>query len=129
MSPSIPYARRVFFWAGIYGLVALLPMYFLEARIGQVFPPALNHPENYYGFLAVALAWQLAFIAISRDVVRFRPLMLPAIAAKFGFVLTILVLYLLGRVAAAAALPVAADLLIGLLFLVAWRRTPKGAWA
>lgn len=129
MSPSIPFARRVYFWSGLYGLVALLPMYALESHIGRAFPPALNHPENYYGFLAVALAWQLAFIAISRDVVRFRPLMLPAIAAKFGFVLTILVLYLLGRVAAAAAVPVAADLLIGLLFLVAWRRTPKGAWA
>ena len=129
MSPSESFARRVFFWAGLYGLMALLPMYALEAHIGRAFPPALNHPENYYGFIAVALAWQLAFIGISRDVVRFRPLMLPAIAAKFGFVLTILVLCLQGRVAAAAAVPVTADLLIGLLFFIAWRRTPKDAWA
>jgi hypothetical protein len=129
VSPSIPFARRVFFWAGVYGLVALLPMYFLEARIGQAFPPALNHPENYYGFLAVALAWQLAFLAISRDVVRFRPLMPVAVAAKTGFVATMLVLCLQGRIAAAAAAPAAADLLIGVLFLVAWRRTPKGVWA
>lgn len=129
MSPSIPYARRVFFWAGIYGLVALLPMCFLEARIGQVFPPALNHPENYYGFLAVALAWQLAFLAISRDVVRFRPLMPVAVAAKFGFVATVLALVLQERIATAAAAPAVADLLIGLLFLVAWRRTPTDAWA
>ena len=129
MSPSIPYARRVFFWAGIYGLVALLPMCFLEARIGQVFPPALNHPENYYGFLAVALAWQLAFLAISRDVVRFRPLMPVAVAAKFAFVATVLALVLQERIATAAAAPAVAGLLIGLLFLVAWRRPPTDAWA
>jgi hypothetical protein len=48
-------AKRVFFWSGVYGLVVLLPMYLLEESIGRQFPPATNRPEQYYGFIGVAL--------------------------------------------------------------------------
>ena len=73
------FSKRVFFWSGVYGIIVLFPMYFLENKIGLDFPPAINHPEHYYGFIGVALAWQLAFLMIARDPVRFRPLMIPAI--------------------------------------------------
>lgn len=76
-------ARRVFFWSGVYGILVLFPMYFLEDRIGRDFPPATNHPEQYYAFLGVALAWQFAFLVIAKDPLRYRPLMVPAIAEKF----------------------------------------------
>ena len=68
------FARRVFLIAGIYGLLVLLPLYFMEARIGRDQPPAITHPEYFYGFLGVAVSWQVAFLVISRDPVRFRPL-------------------------------------------------------
>jgi hypothetical protein len=29
----------------------------MEAKLGIDFPPPLNHPEHFYGFLSVALAW------------------------------------------------------------------------
>jgi hypothetical protein len=55
------FAKRVFFLAGVYGILALTPMYFLEARLGRDFPPPITHPEHFYGFVGVALAWQVLF--------------------------------------------------------------------
>ena len=60
------FAKLVFLIAGIYGLIALLPQYFLEGRIGQNSPPPITHPEFYYGFLGVTVAWQILFLVISR---------------------------------------------------------------
>ena len=76
------FARRVFTVAGIYGLVVLVPFYFLERWLGENRPPAITHAEFYYGFAGVAVAWQVAFLIIGRDPVRYRLLMLPAILAK-----------------------------------------------
>ena len=73
------FAKRVFFLAGIYGLVVLLPQYFMEERTGRDFPPPVTHPEYFYGFIGVAVAWQIVFLIISRDPVRYRPIMLAAI--------------------------------------------------
>lgn len=41
------FARVVFMIAGIYGLIVMTPQYFLEAKTGQDFPPAITHPEFY----------------------------------------------------------------------------------
>ena len=114
------FARRVFFWAGIYGIVVLAPFFLFEERIGRQFPPATNHPEQYYSFLAVALAWQVAFLIIARDVVRFRPLMIAAILEKLlpsGFVVW---LYLGGRIPDAVLVPSLVDILLGALFVVSY---------
>ena len=46
------FARLTFLIAGIYGLVVMLPQYFLEAKTGRDFPPAITHPEFFYGLLA-----------------------------------------------------------------------------
>ncbi|MBV9080297.1 MAG: hypothetical protein JO102_04165 [Elusimicrobia bacterium] len=90
-------ARRSFFWSGVYGLVVLIPMYFFEHRTGIDTPPPITHPEFYYGFIGVAIAWQMAFIVISRDPVRFRPLMIPAIVEKLSFIAALVGLFSLGR--------------------------------
>jgi hypothetical protein len=79
------FARRVFLIAGVYGLMVLLPMYFLEARIGRDSPPPITHPSSSTASWAWAVAWQAAFLVISRDPVRFRPLMLPAVLEKARF--------------------------------------------
>jgi hypothetical protein len=60
------FARRLFLLAGIYGILVLAPQYFLEAKLGQDYPPPITHPEQFYGFIGVALAWQAAFLLISR---------------------------------------------------------------
>src|SRR5712691_7809563 len=76
------FARRVFVTAGIWGLLVVPPLYFLFDTIGRQNPPAITHPEYYYGFTSVTLAWQFAFFVIASDPARFRPLMPPAIAEK-----------------------------------------------
>ena len=40
------FARRVFRFAGIYGLVVRPPQYFLAERLGRDAPPPLTHLEK-----------------------------------------------------------------------------------
>lgn len=124
---STAFARRVFFWAGIYGILALAPLYLMERELGRVAPPPLNHPEHFYGFLGVALAWQLAFLLISRDVVRYRPLMLVAVAEKLLFGPVVFLLWAQGRVAPLALAPAAVDLILAVLFAVSYRLVGRAA--
>lgn len=98
-TPSDRFAKWVFLIAGIYGVLVVLPQYSLEARIARDSPPAITHPEYFYGFIGVALAWQVAFLLISRDVQRYRLMMLPAILEKVTFGAAAILLYVNGRVA------------------------------
>lgn len=50
------FTSRLFLIAGIYGLLVLVPQYFLEEKNGRDYPPAITHPEYYYGFVGVAVA-------------------------------------------------------------------------
>lgn len=119
------FARWVFGAAGVYGLIVLMPQYLLEGRVGRDYPPPVTHPEYFYGFIGVGLAWQVAFLIIARDPARFRAMMPPGVLEKFSFALAAAALYAQGRLAT-AVLPFAAiDLLLGVLFLVAYVRTPK----
>jgi len=111
-------ARRSFLWAGVYGIAVLVPQYFMEGQFAHRFPPPLTHPEHFYGFVGVALAWQCAFILISRNVVRFRPLMLVAALEKGLFAGSTLVLLFAGRVAALTAAVAVIDLALGALFVI-----------
>ena len=117
------FAKRVFLGAAIYGLVVLLPQYFLEDRTGRDFPPAITHPEYYYGFVGVAVAWQIVFVLISRDPVRYRPIMLAAIVEKASFGLPAIVLYLNGRLSGQMLAAGLIDIALGVLFVIAYRRT------
>ena len=100
----------------------MLPQYFLEAKVGRDYPPPITHPENYYGFIGITLAWQLLFLVIGRDPVRLRPAMLPAVVEKLAFAIAIVVLYAQGRVASALFPFVAIDLVLAVLFTVCYRR-------
>jgi len=119
------FARRTFLIAGIYGLLALLPMYFLEGRIGRDHPPPITHPEHFYGFLGVAVAWQVAFLVIAREPVRFRPLMPVAVLEKASFGLPAIALWLTGRIPAPVLVVGLIDLTLGVLFVIAYLRTPR----
>lgn len=114
------FAKRTFFWAGVYGIAVLLPLVFMEEWTGQHFPPATNHPEQYFGFLGVALAWQLAFLMIARDPIRYRPLMLAAIAEKMLSSGAAVWLFATGRVSGQTLAPFVVDMAIGGLFVVSY---------
>jgi hypothetical protein len=114
------FSRWVFRLAGIYGLVVLLPQYFLERKFGEDYPPAITHPEFYYGFLGVTVVWQLAYLLIAQDPARFRPVMLLGILAKSNFFAAAIVLYLQQRMPGAIFLAAILDLLLAALFFAAW---------
>jgi len=117
------FARNVFRFAGWYGLAVMVPMFFLEERIGLDLPPPITHPEFYYGFVSVTLAWQVAYLVIAQDPARFRPIMIPAILEKTIFGAAAVVLYLQGRIAAPILAGGVADLLLGVLFAMAYWKT------
>jgi hypothetical protein len=117
------FARWLFRIAGIYGLVVLLPQYFMENSLSRNFPPPLTHPEHFYGFIGVALAWQVVFLLIARDFQRYRLLMLPAILEKVSFGGAVLVLYEQGRAAPLVACAGTIDLVFAACFIVAFRRS------
>lgn len=123
------FARRVFFIAGVYGLIGLIPQYFMEGMVGRDFPPAITHPEHYYGFIGVALAWQVFFFIIARDPVRYRIAMLPAMLEKLAFGGAMVVLYLQGRLAALMLGAGIIDLVFVAFFIAAFRATPKASAA
>lgn len=122
---ALRFTARVYRWAGVYGVLALMPMYFLEGRIGRDFPPAITHPEHFYGFVGVALAWQAVFFVIAQDPVRFRPIMPAAILEKLAFGVAAAVLFLQERAAAPVAIVGGVDLIWAALFLWALKQTPK----
>jgi hypothetical protein len=117
------FARRVYTVAGVYGLIVMLPQYFLEERIGRDNPPAITHPEYFYGFIGIVIVWQLAFLVIARNPERFRPIMPVTVLEKLVFAIPVMVLYAQGRVASAAVFFGGIDLVLGALFLMAYRRT------
>lgn len=93
------FARYVFLLAGIYGLIVLLPNYFMESSIGQNFPPAITHPEFLYGFVGMASVFQIVFMIVATDPARYRPLIIVSIIEKLSFGVPAMILYLNGRLA------------------------------
>jgi hypothetical protein len=86
------FAKIVFWVAGIWGLLVLAPLYFMFDLIGRNDPPPITHPGFFYGFVGVALAWQVAFIFLATDPVRYRPLMIPSVFEKVTYVAAVIVL-------------------------------------
>ena len=121
------FARWVFMVAGVLGMIIMIPMYFFEERLGLDHPPAITHPEIYYGFVGVTLAWQMMFLVIAVDPIRYRLAMLPAIVEKVSFVIAILVLCVLGRVTGSVIGFAALDAVWMVLFTVAFLRLPKAS--
>lgn len=114
------FARYSFAAAGIIGILILVPLYFLLERTGIDNPPPVTHPEFYYGFVGVALAFQIVFLIIASDPVKFRPLMLAAIVEKFAFVVPTFYLYWQGRVTGGVVGGAALDLVWGVLFVASF---------
>jgi hypothetical protein len=114
------FIKGTYLVAGIYGLLVLVPQYFLEGKNGRDYPPAISHPEYYYGFVGVALAWQIVFLIISKYPIRHRPIMIPSVLEKFSYGIAVIILFLQGRVAMLILSTGIIDLIFGTLFLFAY---------
>jgi hypothetical protein len=124
------FAQRVFHIAGIYGLAVLLPQFFIELlptefvkqQLGEEVVPGAVHPEHFYGFIGVAVAWQIAFLIIARDPVRYRLIMIPGILEKLSFGLAAVALFAAGRLTATTTAFGVIDLIWAALFFVAFKK-------
>jgi hypothetical protein len=114
----------VFLLAGIIGILISLPPYFGEEGFAREYPPPVNHPELYYGFFGVTLSWQVMFLVISSDPMRFRRAMLPSMLEKASFAVAIPILYSLERVAVTWVGIASMDATWLVLFFIAYLPTP-----
>jgi hypothetical protein len=110
---------------GLFGLAMITLLFFLEGEMARLAGRPLSNPENYYGFLSVAFAWQLVYLVIGRDPPRYRPIMLLGALGKVMFVTGCWILAATQRAPASVALVASPDLLLAALFLRAWAKTPR----
>ena len=120
---ALRFAKHVFRIAGVWGVLTLTPLYFTLDWIGRQYPPAITHPDFYFGFIGLALVWQVAFFVIATDPVRFRPMMAVAILEKFSYVITVVVLYAQGRLQGGQITPAVPDFILGSLFIAGFLKT------
>ena len=119
------FARVVFLIAGIWGVLVLTPLYFMFDLIGRKDPPPITHPGFYYGFVGAGLAWQIAFLIIARYPLRLRLIMIPAVIEKFTYGIAMFALYSQSRVHGRGMVFATVDTLLGILFIIAFLKTPS----
>jgi hypothetical protein len=117
------FAKFTFIGAGIWGIVVLTPLYWLVDVTGRLYSAPTDYPQFFYGFLSVAMAWQIAFLVIGSNPARFRPLMIPSIVEKLGHVGGVALLYGNARISSIDAQAAIPDFLLALLFIVAFAKT------
>jgi hypothetical protein len=104
-------------------LLILAPIYFMEGRIGRDTPPAITHPEYFYGFLGAGLAWQVLFLVLSRDPMRYRAMILPSVLEKISYGIALAVLYSQHRLSLSVLAIGSLDWVFAFLFLAAYFTT------
>jgi uncharacterized membrane protein len=110
-------AKWIFLVAGILGLLSTTPLVFAEKTM------AVTQPEFYYGFVCLDICWQILYLFLSSDPIRYRPMMIPAFLAKASGTVALTWLYLLGRVTGQWVAIGAVDGVFAILFLVAYWAT------
>ena len=117
------FAKVVFVCAGIWGIGVLTPLYWLVDVSGRRYGVPMEYPQFYYGFLSVAMAWQIAFLIIGSNPARFRVLMIPGMLEKLGYVVGLAVLYQQARVTWADAQAAVPDFALAILMMLAFVKT------
>ena len=117
------FARIAFLIAGIYGILVLTPLYFLEQTIGRETPPPITHPEFFYGFVGVGLAWQIVFLMIAQDPLRYRPMMIPSVLEKVSYGAALVVLLSQHRISISSFELGMADVIFAVLFIISFVKT------
>jgi hypothetical protein len=124
LEAGMKFAKIVFWVAGIWGLLILTPLYFMFDLIGRNDPPPITHPGFFYGFVVVALSWQVVFLFIATDPARYRPLIIPSVLEKVTYAAAVATLVSEGRMHRSDLVFAGTDVLLGVLFVVAFFKTP-----
>jgi tellurite resistance protein TehA-like permease len=118
-------ARWAFSAAGVYGVITIAPLYFMEGQISRQDPPPITHPLFLYGFVGVALTWQLLFFAIARQPRQLSPVIPFAVLEKLTFGTAALILYAHARLDPHDLFFAVVDLCLAIVFLIVWLRLRK----
>jgi hypothetical protein len=113
-------ARWTFRAAGVFGLIVMVPMLFAEKLIEQIMPPPVNHPEFFYGFVILNICWQILYLFLARDPIRFRLMMIPSFFAKASGPVALMGLYLQNRISSQWITTTILDGIFAMLFLVSF---------
>ncbi|HYM36067.1 MAG TPA: hypothetical protein VET48_11760, partial [Steroidobacteraceae bacterium] len=77
----------------------------------------------FYGFAGLGVAWQVLFLVIARDPLRFRLAMLPSIIEKISFGASTIWLFIDNRVTLQLTLLSCVDLCFAALFAISYLKT------
>jgi hypothetical protein len=110
-------AKWIFLVAGILGLLSTIPLAFAEKVL------VVKQPEFFYGFVCLDICWQILYLFLCSDPVRYRPMMIPAFLAKVSGTVALTWLYLLGRVSSQWIAIGTVDGIFAVLFLAAFWAT------
>jgi hypothetical protein len=120
------FAKIIFAIAGVWGILVLVPFFFLVDLMGRKYAPPSSYPHFFYGFFALALVFQFVFFIIASDPARFRPMIIASILEKVSYVAVCAVLYSRGQITLTDASTCFADCILGILFVFAYFATrPK----
>ena len=109
--------------AGVWGLFILSVAYGAHYLGSEEWAVVTSHPQYVHGFFLVTLAWQVAFLIIATDPVRYRLLMLAAMLEKFPFTLATILLYAADAAPLSALVAALIDGVLGVLFAAAYIMT------
>jgi hypothetical protein len=126
---GVIFAKRVFQVAAGWGFFILTLAYgaYLLGIEGATIDT--DRPELVHGFFLVTLAFQVVFLIIASDPVRFRMFMLASMIEKLPFTLVSILLFTNGQAPMAAAVLGLIDGALGLLFMIAYFVTGREAGA
>jgi hypothetical protein len=111
-------SRNIFRISGVYGILILVPQLFRESAFAG--GTQLTHPEFFYGFFLVSLAFQVLFLIISTDPLKYRDAMLACFLEKGGHFISCLLLFLQKRVSAEMMIASSPDALMLCLFIYSY---------
>ena len=120
------FAKWVFTIGGVWGVLIIGPLFFAEGAMADATGKPFSHPDTYYGFVAAVFCWQLSYLVISRDPARYRPFMLLGALGKLLYAGGCWLLFAQGRIPVTVPAIASPDLLLALLFVVAWFKTKPG---
>ena len=119
MPPEVGFARNVYRGAAIYGVIVLIPAYFI--------PLPDPYKLTQIGFVGLALVFQGLFWIMARDPIRYRPLIPLTVFEKLCFGIPAVAYCARGQTDAVTGAFGAIDLLLAALFTMVWiklRRAP-----
>ena len=121
------FAKYTFGLAAIYGILVITPLFFNEQKLGVDYPPPITHAEYFYSFAAVTLVWQILFIFIALNPLKYRPVMLFCVIEKLCLVPTFIILFPQGRFPALWILLMIIDIAFGVAFVISFIKSKENS--